>query len=123
MTDHTDDSSLPKIEHSTQIKQIRDLNDRFRKFQIGGTAIATPSIMDMGAHALHQIMQEVADFDAFTEDNDPYGEHDFGSFEFCGETVFWKFDYYDLDYSMRSLDPSDLTITARMLTVMLGDEY
>ena len=47
------------------------------------------------------------------ERNDPYGEHDFGSFEFCGETIFWKFEYYDLDFQMQSLDPSDPTITAR----------
>ena len=79
-----------------------------------------------GIQALYQTHAIVARVQAcsnFNERNDPYGEHDFGSFEFCGETVFWKFDYYDLDYSMRSLDPSDLTITARVLTVMLGDEY
>jgi hypothetical protein len=27
--------------------------------------------------------------------NDPYGEHDFGSFELAGEKFFWKIDYYD----------------------------
>ncbi len=37
--------------------------------------------------------------------------------------MFWKWDYYDLDYSMHSPDPTDETVTARVLTVMLADEY
>ena len=42
--------------------------------------------------------------------NDPYGEHDFGSFRYAGETIFWKFDYYDVDLQMHSPDPSDPTV-------------
>jgi hypothetical protein len=28
-------------------------------------------------------------FDAFTEDDDPWGEHDFGAFDHEGERIFW----------------------------------
>jgi hypothetical protein len=37
--------------------------------------------------------------------------------------IFWKFDYYDLDLQMASLDPANPDITARILTIMLEDEY
>jgi len=34
-------------------------------------------------------------FDNFNADNDPHGEHDFGSFELEGEKLFWKIDLYE----------------------------
>ena len=62
-------------------------------------------------------------FDAFTPDNDPYGKHNFGSITLEDTTFFWKIDYYDLDLHMHSPDPSDETVTARVLTIMLAEEY
>ena len=35
-------------------------------------------------------IRTVATFDAFSADNDPHGEHDFGSFELAGDKFFWK---------------------------------
>lgn len=49
----------------------------------------------MTSHCLFIISRTVQEFDRFTEDNDPYGEHDFGSLEWHGEKVFWNIDYYD----------------------------
>ena len=57
------------------------------------------------------------------EDNDTYGEHDFGVIKLHGNTFFWKFDCYDVDLLMHPPDSSDLTVTTRVLTIMLADEY
>ena len=62
-------------------------------------------------------------FDAFTEDNDPYDEHDFGSINIAGETVFWKIDYYDLNLEYGADDPANPAKCRRILTVMLASEY
>ena len=62
-------------------------------------------------------------FENFTPENDPYYEHDFGSFEHEGKTIFWKIDCYDRDRNYGSPDPADPSVTMRILTVMLAEEY
>lgn len=83
-------------------------------------------MITQGVTALDQtaaVLKAVGEFSNFNADNDPYGEHDFGSFAVAGERLFWKFDYYDSDMQMASLDPADDTITLRVLTIMLAEEY
>lgn len=55
--------------------------------------------------------------------DDPWREHDFGSFEHKGVRCFWKFDYFDKLGGKGSEDPSDLDQTLRVLTIMLAAEY
>jgi len=69
------------------------------------------------------IREKVETFDAFTPDNDPHGEHDFGAFEHNGDRIFWKIDYYDPTMTFGSEDPSDPKQTVRVLTIMLASEY
>ena len=72
---------------------------------------------------LPDLLDQVCRFNDFTPDNDPYGEHDFGSFRHAEATIFWKIDTYDVDLQMQSPDPSDPAVTARVLTIMLAEEY
>ncbi len=83
--------------------------------------LVTPGVMAL--NATDMILATVRRYTAFTLDNDPYAEHDFGSFRFQDETIFWKFDYFDLDYTMHSPDAADPNVTARVLTILLGSEY
>ena len=51
-----------------------------------------------GVAALPMVQQaalylSIQAYDAFTEDNDPHGEHDFGAVNFDGELYLWKIDY------------------------------
>ena len=55
------------------------LNDAFRRNPSRGAMVATAGVIGLGAGALPAIIEMVRTFDAFTADNDPYGEHDFGS--------------------------------------------
>ena len=56
-------------------------------------------------------------------DEDPHGERDFGVFEHEGQKLYWKIDYYDPSLSFGSDDPSDVSQTMRMLTILLASEY
>lgn len=108
---------------------IRDQNDRMRKgdANIPGQIVITIGVQELlkeaGTGSLERLRAEVAGFDAFDEDNDPYHEHDFGAFEFDGAKLYFKFDYFAPDMMMGSDDPSDLTKTVRVLTIMCTHEY
>jgi len=115
-------NSLAKTDQA-QTATIRDLNDQFRRTLQGGSIVVTAWIHALGPARLQQLIEQVATFDQFTADNDPHGEHDFGAFEDQGERFFWKIDYYDPTLTVGSTDPADPTKTARVLTLMLADEY
>jgi hypothetical protein len=104
--------------------KIRALNDALRAIAAGnGRIYVTAGVAALAMRDQVEIMARVQGFSAFTPDNDPYGEHDFGSFEYAGKTIFWKIDYYDRELELGSPDPSDESVTTRVLTVMLAEEY
>ena len=102
---------------------IRHLNDQLRQSLAGGVLVMTAGVIALGhAHELN-ILRAVAAFETFHQDNELYGEHDFGAVEVEGERLFWKIDYYDRNLSAHSPDPADPSVTTRVLTIMLADEY
>src|ERR1700693_3894753 len=103
--------------------RIRALNDELRQNLAGRVAVMTPGVAALGREAVDRIVKTIAVFDDFCHANDPYEEHDFGSFEAYGPKIFFKIDYLDENLTYHSPDPSDPTVTRRVITVMLADEY
>ena len=103
--------------------KIRFLNDRFRQTFNGGKVLMTSGVSSLPQSELITLMNLVRTFNEFNGNNDPYGEHDFGKIDLNGTAYFWKIDYYDVDLECLSPDPSDETVTRRVLTVMRADEY
>lgn len=102
---------------------IRRLNDALRSQLTGGRLMLTPGVGQLAPLDRLAVLNLMRDFSAFTPDNDPHGEHDFGSVEHKGTRYFWKIDYYDLALAMHSPDPADPAVTVRVLTLMRADEY
>jgi hypothetical protein len=102
---------------------IRDLNDAFRRTFVGGAVEVTSGVAAISAGDRRLLLRRVREFEAFDQDNDPYGEHDLGVVEMGGVRYFWKIDCYDREMETLSPDPSDPSVTTRVLTVMLADEY
>ena len=46
-----------------------------------------------------------------------------GSLEADGHMIYFKIDYFDQNLSMRSPDPADPSVTHRVITIMLAEEY
>jgi hypothetical protein len=103
--------------------RIRALNDTARRTFVGGQFFLTRGVAELPPDDQAAILDRVRTFNDFTGDNDPWGEHDFGSFKHRGRRINWKIDYYDLLLKYGSPDPSDPAATRRVLTIMLAEEY
>jgi len=103
----------------SQVELVAELNDAARSNAVN--YMATGGVMALDEVTISEIFVGVQNFTKFNEDNDPHGEHDFGSFEVRGHKVFWKIDYYnqDLTEGRKPLDPD----CGRIVTIMLAEEY
>jgi hypothetical protein len=75
--------------------RIRELNDALRIHGQGGQIVQTFGVNQLPGDVLHKALQKIQGTVAFTEDNDPHREHDFGQVEAGGFKLFWKIDYYN----------------------------
>jgi hypothetical protein len=84
--------------------------------------------LNQTAYSLYLFVRDIADGDLVgwidqSARQRPHEEHDFGSFEAEGHTIFFKIDYFDRSLTYHSPDPTDPAVTVRVITVMLADEY
>jgi hypothetical protein len=107
----------------TGATRIRELNDHFRTTFDGGRVVMTSGVSALPVEVRVAVLAAVRTYNAFTADNDPHGEHDFGNFEIVGDKFLWKIDYYDAAMEAGSEDPADPSQTTRVLTIMLASEY
>jgi hypothetical protein len=103
--------------------RIRALNDAFRRTFVGGAVMITQGVEAMPLDQRRSLLQKIRSFDAFSEDNDPHAEHDFGAVDEAGVRCFFKIDYYDRNTEHGSADPTDPAVTTRVMTIMLAEEY
>ena len=101
---------------NAELSETAQRYDRLRKsipfIRPPDTLVVTGGLAAAFADDLPLILTKVKEFSVFTEDNDPWHEHDFGAFEHKGETMFWKIDDH------RGNEGYDL-----VLTIMLASEY
>jgi hypothetical protein len=114
---------MSKVVALTASHRIRVLNDNFRSTFIGGRVHLSNGVSELPMDVKAEVLLKVRSFWRFNEGNDPYGEHDFGSFRTRGVKFFWKIDYYDERCEFASEDPTDPVKTTRVLTIMLAEEY
>ena len=125
------------VEVITRSQLIAAQNDAFRKslsstthdgVVIRGLCVSTPGFNAQSFVARAALLDAIRNFDAFTEGDDPYGQHDFVSASVRvpgGEVkVFFKIDYFSgSDCNYGSENEADPQCTFRVGTVMLASEY
>ena len=79
--------SLAKL---TKTQRIRLLNDHLRTSFTGGNVMLTAGVDALPAATKAAVLAKVQGFKAFDADNNPHGEHDFGSFQFDGVSIMFK---------------------------------
>ena len=113
-----------ELDEELALSRVRTLNDETRRFLPFSRCVLSRGITALSAELRQDIIERVRSYDDFTAVNDPFGEHDYGSFECGEERVLWKIDYYDADGEQYgSPDPADRALTTRVLTIMLASEY
>jgi hypothetical protein len=105
---------------TTKTETIRALNDELRQNFTVGAAFITAGVAALGAEAVARIVKTIAVYDDFCHANDPYEEHDFGSFEVDGHTICFKIDLYE-EPGVKSANGEP--VVTRALTIMLAEEY
>ena len=101
---------------NTELSETAQRYDRLRKsipfVQPPAALVVTGGLAAAFPDDLPSILTKVKEFSTFTQDNDPWHEHDFGAFEHKGEKMFWKIDDH------RGNEGYNL-----VLTVMLASDY
>ncbi|MHC2017699.1 DUF3768 domain-containing protein [Methylobacterium sp. CM6247] len=108
---------------TTCTDRVRALNDAFRRSFAGGHVMLSRGIATLPEEQRREAEAAVQAIEVFSVADDPYGEHDFGAFDLAGQRCFWKIDTYDWAMVGHSPDPADPTVTVRILTIMLAQEY
>lgn len=136
------------IDEATQKSAIiRATNDELRRMLLEGDDFAPTTSLpkefklviagDLGiilknmketevAAITKSLITKISEFNDFTDGNDPYAEHDFGSIfiEIEGESrnVFWKIDYYAQDL-IHGIDPTDFKNAVYVMSVFFAEDY
>lgn len=116
-------SEQQSLARSPSAGRIAQLNDKLRKTGRGGQVVVTRGVTALAGFDAAELMGALARYDSFDEDNDPHGEHDFGDVDMWGAELLWKIDYYDNELTFGSANAADESVTTRVLTVMLAEEY
>lgn len=116
---HTDDERVAETARLNDLARTSPQSANAAWFTTRGVAALVGA--DPGKR--RALVDAVASFTNFSEDNDPHGERDFGALTLWGERLFWKIDYYHPVRDEHSPVKWSAELTRRVLTLMLASEY
>mgnify|MGYP001073349633 CR=1 FL=1 len=112
------------------LTRIRLLNDRCRQGRDPAARILITAnclaAFAPGEECESELLAQarlIAAVSSFTFAEDDRTERDFGEVLVDGRRVWFKIDYYDAALEFGSENPADASVTCRVLTIMLPEDY
>ena len=103
-------------------ERIARLNDELRTRGRGGQLLVTSGVE--ASPYMNEIVEAVQRYKfQGVDENNPYGENDWGAVAVEGEKYFFKIDYYDPTMTAHSEDEADPKKTRRVMTIMRAEEW
>lgn len=99
--------------------EIRRLNDRLRLKGRGGYSQMCYRMSDFSYERFAEVRTAIRAFDDFTPDNDPNGHHNFGVVQVHDQEYVWEIGYLGVDGTGVSPDPSDASVTTRVMWISM----
>lgn len=115
-------SGMPIGEMTCASKRLRHLNDLLRTTLKGGKFEMTAGVRELPGDLRAQALSVLRSYDNFNPENDPFNEHEFGSFDIADRRFCWRIEAFDKHLRYGSDDPTDPKKTTRVLTLMLSSE-
>jgi len=106
-----------KMNQEEKFREMAHRNDVIRKLGLNVTLTKKAAELPN----LEELLYRVRSYNDFNTKIDPEGWHDMGRFEWRGQKVIWKIDYFN-ETLQRFEDPLSEECK-RVLTVMLKSEY
>ena len=107
------------LEQDAKNAEIKRLNDRLRLKGRGGYSQMCDRMSDFSYERFAEVRKAIRAFDDFTPDNDPHGHHDYGVVEVHDQKYDWEIGYLGADGTGVSPDPSDTSVTTRVMWISM----
>ncbi len=100
----------------------RKLNDALRTTLLGGELVITLPIAGLAVAERRAILKALREYDDFTAEKDPRGEHDSGSFELDMVRYIWRIEVRSASTLDNLSSPVEPDGTVRVLAIMCAFE-
>jgi Protein of unknown function (DUF3768) len=104
-------------------ERIRALNDALRRNLPNGHAVLTAGVAALGPEAVARIVKTDRGLRRFLPGQRPIRRARFWGPRNRRRGDLFKIDYFDKTLTHHSPDPSDPSVTERVITMMLAEEY
>ena len=110
----------PIAQKKSRSEKIRALNDAFRQTPKAPYVFLSLEVAQIGETMLKELFTKLQSYSSFTPTSDPDGDRSSGAMDVGRYKIEWSIDYWDLDEEDDSPDPSNASVTIRMMNIIMA---